>query len=337
MLILPFFGGSLSAQDKSKTEAGSDGLDRWSFKTNVVDWLVTIPNFTVELDLPESWCKSDSLTNKMSVSLTARYNWNTSSTRLPYNVFNLMQIRPELRYYWHPREAQKGENLRDDWYLNVFLLKKAEPPAKTNRAYFLGGYLDAGTYSIKLGKYGYQGQMYSVGLTTGYAVPMYQYKRGFVDVELGVSVGLSLVTADAYILDVNANKYARVSDRCRGLSIAPFPVVSQINLSFAWRGISVKDKYDFGPNEFNYLTGRYDKKKAKRAARKGEVETEGQTGDDFWDLDAYQAPAEDRTADEAAEESDGKKSKKKKEKKEKPEKKAKKQKTDKKEKSEEEQ
>ncbi len=287
----------------------------------MIDWALTIPNFTVEWDLPIS--KPHFFENNLTLSLTARYNWNASNTRLPYNVFNIMQIRPEVRYYWHPNSddetisfkerrekynptdadkemaqeqweevnkdkkwadltIKQKERLYDEqveirmqksffegWFEQVILFKKVPGP-KIQRTYFAGPYMDAGTYSLKLGKYGYQGQLYTLGVTAGYVVPRYQYslKSKYVDVEFGFSVGLALYTADTYVLDGNANRYVHAAEESKaGLRLAPFPILSQLNLSFAWRNTTIKDKYKISEKAKIAWQGR-EAVKSKKAAEK---------------------------------------------------------------------
>lgn len=45
-----------------------DFKDRWSFRTNAVDWLLTVPNVAVEFDL------SNSVYNKWTLGLEGKWN-----------------------------------------------------------------------------------------------------------------------------------------------------------------------------------------------------------------------------------------------------------------------
>ncbi len=262
-------------QEVKPEKQGYTGKDRWAYKTNVIDWAATIPNFTAEYDI------SDSYYNRMTASLTVRYNWNTYHTRLPYNVFNVMQFRPEVRYYWH--FTNDDNRITDDegnivkWpvfkefkrWLNDYLLVPERPDAKTWQAHYIGAYMDGGAYSVKFGEYGYQGTMFSLGVSTGFGTPMYQYKTGFIDIELGFSLGLMLATSKAYILDGDANIYRHDYEKSRGLHLVPFPVVSQLSLSFAWRSVSIEDKYKQTDNAARRAARaeREAKKEARAAAK----------------------------------------------------------------------
>ena len=45
---------SSKEETQAKKEVLLQGIDRWSFKTNVLDWLLTVPNAGVEFDLSSS-------------------------------------------------------------------------------------------------------------------------------------------------------------------------------------------------------------------------------------------------------------------------------------------
>lgn len=60
------------SQTKKTYKAQEDTIvafkDRWSFKTNSVGWLMTIPNAAVEFDI------TNSVYNKLTLSLEGKYN-----------------------------------------------------------------------------------------------------------------------------------------------------------------------------------------------------------------------------------------------------------------------
>ncbi len=252
MALLCISGGSnvVYAQYNKNKKSEFTGIERWAFKTNIIDWAATIPNFSVEYDL------SGAENNKMTLGLTARCNWNTYHNNAPYYIFDLWQIRPEYRYYWRATNGTRGpardkdgkrigerrsfsQWLRED----VFTTVRRNP--RKNHINYIGAYVDAGRYNIKTGEYGHRGQLYTLGLSMGYGMPKYQYKTGYIDIELGFAVGLALTTNHIFTLDRDANTYKEIPSKCEGFRVAPFPVVSSLNLSFAWRGKSIKDKYKF--------------------------------------------------------------------------------------------
>ena len=217
-LALPVFHMELSAQNNTGGDIGFRGIERWAFRTNAFDWLLTIPNAGIEFDL------SNSPYNRSTIGLSAHYNWNSYSSILPYNVFNYLKVEPEFRYYWHT--AQRVDKNRRHW-----------------RANYVGAYVNGGSYSFKLSQYGRQGQFYGAGVTIGYVIPMYIYRHGAIDIDLGFSVGAAMVTSEAYALNAEANRYEAVPEMSRGLHVLPYPVVSELSVAFVWRKASVLHKY----------------------------------------------------------------------------------------------
>ena len=84
-VVAPF----LNAQEKG---VGSF-WDRSALKTNAFEWLITIPNVGFEYDVVRDNYR------KMSVGLTAKYNWNSYHKLTPSTAFDLFDVRPEFRYY----------------------------------------------------------------------------------------------------------------------------------------------------------------------------------------------------------------------------------------------
>lgn len=223
------------------TEAGKEGassvLDRLAVKTNAVDWLATIPNIGLEFDL------KDSEFNNMTLGLSAKYNWNTyhrhdlSDNYAPPSVFNLFDIRPEFRYYY--RDVEKG-TLGKRWTVDKFLKEKKRP--KSWRANYVGAYVNYGTYALKFGEKGYQGNAIGIGASAGYSFPMYEYKTGAIDIELGFSVGLQVATKEKFVHNPDGYFYAKIDGGRDHFGLTPFPVVSDLRVAFVWRHKSIKDK-----------------------------------------------------------------------------------------------
>ncbi|MCM1502120.1 MAG: DUF3575 domain-containing protein [Bacteroidales bacterium] len=204
---------------QEKTEEGKPFLNRWAFKTNVLEWALTIPNFSLEFDL------SASEYNRSTIGLAAKYNWNTWHSHVPIIVFDMLDIRPEYRYYFRTLgNPAKANNSR-------------VPAVK-----YLGAYVDYGRYSFKWRK-GIQGQAVGLGVSYGYALPLYQYDRGALDIDLGFSVGVQVTEYDGYIRDYENNCYAKVAANSSGWHFTPFPVVSELRVALAWRAESVRKRY----------------------------------------------------------------------------------------------
>lgn len=207
-------------------------VDRWSFKTNAFEWLLTIPNFGVEMDLTKSEF------NKLTVGLTAKYNWNTYHNVVPSTVFNIMDIRPEFRYYYRTKKPAPG--VAHHWYDFGKYLKERKHP-RPWIAHYVGVYGNYGHYSLKIGKPGYQGKVAGFGASAGCVLPVYEYKHGFIDMEFGAAVGVQWASKDKYVHNREANCYTIVESR-DGFEFTPFPVLSELRVAIVWRTKSIKDK-----------------------------------------------------------------------------------------------
>lgn len=235
LLFVISFTVNLSAQS---AKTGVDDIqsprpvDRWAFKTNAVEWLLTIPNFGVEFGL------SSSPYNKSTIGMEVKYNWNTYHKYNPSVIFNHFDIRPEYRHYFRQKEGNSGTaGVRES------SARRPGRPVKPWRAYFIGAYADFATFSFKLSPKGIQGQAAGAGVTAGYSLPLYSYYRGAVDIEFAFSAGLAVATKDVFTHNPDGNYYVKQAAESRGWHIVPYPVVSELKVAFAWRHISIREKY----------------------------------------------------------------------------------------------
>ena len=277
MLLCAVAGISASAQvmDRNVKDSRSPLIDRFSFKTNALEWLLTIPNAGVEFDL------SPSAFNRMSIGVSAKYNWNTYHRYVPSTVFNMFDVRPEFRYYYRTRQRpvyryrthryidravtgpdgavdsvqldkydHEWERYRESidgrgfsgWFRDeVWTLERSNP--KPQRAQYIGAYADYGSFSLKFGQKGISGQSIGLGASYGWGMPLYEYNRGAVDIEFGFSVGLMVTEYDVFTHNPDGNYYTKIVQESRGLHMVPFPVVSELRVAFAWRPVSIKDKF----------------------------------------------------------------------------------------------
>ena len=73
---------------------------RFAIKTNAFDWLAVVPNIGVEYQITDDPYKY------MTVGLSAKCNWNsyhgtaTMARYQPSFVYDILDIRPEFRYYY---------------------------------------------------------------------------------------------------------------------------------------------------------------------------------------------------------------------------------------------
>ena len=93
-LLLPT---SVSAQNTGLYTNRLDTLsfgERFAIKTNAFDWLILTPNLGFEFDLANrNW-------SKWTIGVYGRYNPTTKHPRVTYNVYDIKELRAELRYYW---------------------------------------------------------------------------------------------------------------------------------------------------------------------------------------------------------------------------------------------
>lgn len=250
---------SLVVKSERKVYSGAPIIDRFAVRTNAVDWIATVPNLGVDFDL------NGSEYNNMTVGLSFKYNWDTKHynknaghTYSPPSAFNLFDIRPEFRYWYRTRKAIHA---KDKFSVDAFLKDRKHP--KTWRANYVGAYANYGTYTFKAGKKGMQGQVIGLGASTGYSLPLYEYEKFAIDIELGFSVGLQACTRDMFAHNPDGYFYTKVLEGSKGMHLTPFPVVSDVRVAFVWRHKSIKDKVkeDDGKNkvirQFNIFQADY--------------------------------------------------------------------------------
>lgn len=248
------------AQPKNgrKDDAKAENLsfkDCWGFKTNAIDWLLTVPNVGVEFDL------GNTIRNKHTIGANLKWNWNTSQKYKPSIVFNLFDARIEWRQYFRTRRRYTNTTMKDGFmkYLNDNILTTKRKNPRDWRAYYWGIYANAASYNFKLGKQGIQGNSYGAGVSLGYTAPLYGYRNNYVDLEIGGSVGLAYAKYDVYEHDAESDCYPRIADKCKGGHLVPFPLITDLRVAFVYRFVSVKDKYK------QSVTRRIDIQNEKRA------------------------------------------------------------------------
>lgn len=220
-LLLPSAG--LYAQEvqlhQEKKEAAKPFINRWAFKTNILEWCLTVPNVGFEFDL------SSSDYNRSTIGLSAKYNWNTYHRHVPVFVFDMLDVRPEYRYYF--RKLGKGSQEGDKKLRNVK---------------YIGAYADYAQYSFKL-RTGMQGQTVGAGVSFGWMLPVFQFRKGALDLDLGFSAGIQVTEYDAFTRDVPNNCYVKLTNGSKAWHLTKFPVVSELRVALAWRSESVRHKF----------------------------------------------------------------------------------------------
>lgn len=172
-------------------------------KTNLVEWTAAIPNFSVMTDLSgKPW-------NRSVAGITLKYKWPTKETYVPSFTYSLFEVRPEYRYYM--------------------------------KQLFVGGYAAYDSFTTRLPKKaeGWQGIAWGGGISVGWELALYQYRRSALDLELGASIGahytdyLDFTVAEDGMSAVLATEHTR--------KVLPYP---ELRVALVWRKTSVKDKYN---------------------------------------------------------------------------------------------
>lgn len=184
--------------------------DMWTVRTNAFEWVAIIPNAGAEFDL------TNSIYNRHTLGLTAKYNWRTTHKLVPSLVYDIFELRPEYRYY-----TCKFDDL----------LK------------YIGAYANYTRYAFLLGKTGYQGTAAGLGVSGGYVFNLYTFTRGALDLELGASVGLQVTDHEAFTHDRDGYFYKPLPEKSRFWHVTPFPVVSEVRAALCWRHLSATQKY----------------------------------------------------------------------------------------------
>jgi len=221
---------------KAKERDAYSFVDNMALKTNAFEWLITVPNFGFEYDVVRTTYQ------KMTLGLTAKYNWNSYHKLTPSTAFDLLDVRPEFRYYL--RADANSRKTEKPWWGKM-----------TRRwwAMYIGPYLSYGNYTFKLAPQGIHGYSFGAGVSVGYAAPLYEYNKGAVDIEFGFSLGLQGCTRDVFTYNPEGYYYMKVPEKSKDLHFTPFPVVSELRVAFVWRKQSIAHQVKIYEQKANYL------------------------------------------------------------------------------------
>lgn len=187
--------------------------ERISLRTNMVDWLALTPNIGLELTLGNmNW-------SHWTLGISGRWNPSTKTIGTSYNVYDLTDVRLDLRHYRHGRGSR--------------------------RSFFLGLYGTYGSHNVKLSENGFNGTHIATGLSVGTIAPLYSYRNGSsLDLEVALSAG---------VMFAKHEEYTREND-----SYVTVKPAEQFKVSFdMWPYIAANDVlrvslvYHFGPSVAN--------------------------------------------------------------------------------------
>ena len=186
--------------------------ERLSLRTNAVDWLLLIPNIGIEYDL------KNLNYNRLSIGLNFRYNWQSSHTFKPGVVYNIAEIRAEVRNYYRIRLLSNYiEPKKKKWQRLISPRKEVSRHPTTT--YYWGGYLSCNYFALKLGKEGKQGNAMSGGVMWGMLKPLYEFSNGnSLDLEFAAAAGITYAKYDCFEHDSFIDYYPKTG---HGTTIMP--------------------------------------------------------------------------------------------------------------------
>lgn len=208
----PIYSQVLETRQKVDTLSFAE---RWSIKTNMIDWTLLLPNIGVEYDLRNvNW-------SRWSVGLSVKGNWQSNHTFSRGTVYNLFDIKFQVRNYWRTKSKEVNNQIVE--------------PRRPLYVWYRGLYASYSSYSLLLfGNKGKQGDAISVGVTYGFVKPLYEFRnRNTLDFEVGASAGLCLTKYDEYVHDRESDCYPVIGTKT--WTFVPFPVIHDVHVGFVYR------------------------------------------------------------------------------------------------------
>lgn len=220
ILLMAIFCGistHVYAQAEKDNTTTIPAKERWAFETNAVDWLLLTPNVGVEFDL------SNSIKNRWVIGAKIKWNGNTKVNMSNRIQMGINDYRLEVKRY-----AKPTFNVRP----------RQDRIPKFWRTYYWGFYAGYSKFTGIWSK-GAAGDMFHLGLTGGWQLPVYKCKQGAIDLDLGLSVGAAYAKYDKFQYEDNHLIYTKSRDR----HILPYPILTDIRVGFVYRFTSIRNKY----------------------------------------------------------------------------------------------
>ena len=218
----------------SRVPCAGQFIDRFAFKTNALEWVLTVPNVGAEFDL------SSSEYNRNTIGLTLKYNWRTYHKYAPPYVFDVFDIRPEFRHYYRQKPLSNPKGKQS--FIDFFTTGERRNP-KSWRAYYIGGYVDYASWAFKFSPTGMQGSSFGAGASFGFEIPLYCYEKFAIDLDLGLSIGFQVARYENFTYSSEGDCYLPCTEYVHPYHFVPFPVPTELRVAFNFRPVSVKEKY----------------------------------------------------------------------------------------------
>ncbi len=228
LCVLLFLSESLLAQ-RMDTGHKVDTLsmkERVSFRTNAVDWLLLVPNIGVEFDLRRyNW-------NRWAVGLNLRANWQSSHTFKPGVVYNVAEVRAEVRNYYRIRLLDGKYIVPKEHKWERWVSPRRAVSKHPTTTYYRGAFVAYNNFSLKFGDEGRQGSALIGGLLFGIIRPMYAFANGnTLDFELGTAIGVAFANYDTFRHDPQDDCYPIVARQ----QTTVMPVINDLRIGFVYR------------------------------------------------------------------------------------------------------
>lgn len=199
--------------------------ERLSLRTNAVDWLLLVPNIGVEFDVGQyNW-------NRWSAGLNVRFRPGSNHTFKPGIVYNVTEVRAEVRNYYRIRPFD-GRNVRRQKHFWDRLVSARRPESRhPNTVYYRGAFVGYNTYSLKLGKEGKQGNAILGGVMWGMVKPLYEFASGnSLDLEFAAAVGVAYAKYDTYTHNREDDCYPKTGNKTTIM-----PIINDLRVGFVYR------------------------------------------------------------------------------------------------------
>lgn len=201
--------------------------DRLALRTNGVDWALLIPNIGMEFDLGnKNW-------NRWSIGVNLRDRWQSTHTYKPYFVYNLMEVRMDVRHYWRPRQIS-DKLPRHKHFIDRLFSHRHTRVKHPQLAFYRGIYVSYSDFSFKVKNTGQQGRVMAAGFTYGFVKPLYIFKSGnSLDFDMGLSFGAAYAKIDKFTHDKENDCYP-LSEEGKW-KLLHYPVPTELRLGFVYR------------------------------------------------------------------------------------------------------
>ena len=200
---------------------------RFSLRTNTVDWALMTPNASIGFDL------GSSPYSRLAMIVSGKYNWNTNPKLKTFHVYDILEGKVEVRKYYHTQQR----NAPYEGFQKFFSPKRMNP--RFWRAYYWGIYAAYTDLNLKLNGTGYKGTAIHGGVSFGMERSLFTYKKSCLDLEVGASAGVAHWDGSKYRLDKANNCY-----ETKGNFKKVTPVLSEVRVALVYRfGPSAKDRY----------------------------------------------------------------------------------------------